>query len=140
MIKTNGTISKWMRRVVLLSLLLFFFTVPHTLEDFAIGQPAEAGIPAPVLALVISTIFSLQAIGLFWIGQGRRQGLFVQAGIGLFWPIASGVAQLPTILSGAPYRSGVVSLIYVFGMILVGLSLFTCAFISLRIGEGKKPE
>ena len=138
MIRTNDKLGKWMRRVVLLSLLLFFFTVPHTLEDFAIGQPAEAGIPAPVLALVISIIFSLQAIGLFWMGQGRRQGLFVQAGVGLFWPVASGVAQLPVILSGAPYRSGIVSLIYVFGMIVVGLLLLTCAVISLKAGEGKK--
>ena len=138
MIRTNDKLGKWMRRVVLLSLLLFFFTVPHTLEDFAIGQPAEAGIPAPVLALVISIIFSLQAIGLFWMGQGRRQGLFVHAGIGLFWPVASGFAQLPVILSGAPYRSGIVSLIYVFGMIVVGLLLLTCAVISLKTGEGKK--
>ena len=138
MIRTNDKLGKWMRRVVLLSLLLFFFTVPHTLEDFAIGQPAEAGIPASVLALVISIIFSLQAIGLFWMGQGRRQGLFVQAGVGLFWPVASGVAQLPVILSGAPYRSGIVSLIYVFGMIVVGLLLLTCAVISLKAGEGKK--
>ena len=138
MIRTNDKLGKWMRRVVLLSLLLFFFTVPHTLEDFAIGQPAEAGIPAPVLALVISIIFSLQAIGLFWMGQGRRQGLFVQAGVGLFWPVASGVAQLPVVLSGAPYRSGIVSLIYVFGMIVVGLLLLTCAVISLKAGEGKK--
>ena len=138
MIRTNDKLGKWMRRVVLLSLLLFFFTVPHTLEDFATGQPAEAGIPAPVLALVISIIFSLQAIGLFWMGQGRRQGLFVQAGVGLFWPVASGVAQLPVILSGAPYRSGIVSLIYVFGMIVVGLLLLTCAVISLKAGEGKK--
>jgi len=135
---TNHISNKWMKRVTLLSLLLFFFTVPHTLEDFSTGQPAEAGIPAPILALVISIILSLQAIGLFWIGQGRRQGLFVQAGIGLFWPVASGVAQLPVILSGSPYRSGVVSLLYVFGMIVVGLSLFTCAVISLRVGEGKK--
>jgi hypothetical protein len=138
MIRTNDKLGKWMRRVVLLSLLLFFFTVPHTLEDFATGQPAEAGIPAPVLALVISIIFSLQAIGLFWMGQGRRQGLFVQAGVGFFWPVASGVAQLPVILSGAPYRSGIVSLIYVFGMIVVGLLLLTCAVISLKAGEGKK--
>ena len=138
MIRTNDKLGKWMRRVVLLSLLLFFFTVPHTLEDFATGQPAEAGIPAPVLALVISIIFSLQAIGLFWMGQGRRQGLFVQAGVGLFWPVASGVAQLPVILGGAPYRSGIVSLIYVFGMIVVGLLLLTCAVISLKAGEGKK--
>ena len=108
----NGISSKWIQRVVFLSLLLLFFTIPHTLEDFATGEPAKAGAPAPLLALVISIIFSLQALGLFWLGQKRRRGLFTHIGIGLFWPIASGMAQLPTILSGAPYRSGVISIVY----------------------------
>jgi hypothetical protein len=119
-------------RVVFLSLLLFFFTVPHTLEDFATGQPSKAGIPAPVLALVISVIFSLQALGLFWLGQKHRRGLFVHVGIGLFWPLASGLAQLPTILSGAPYRSGIISIFYVGGMIVVGILLCVSSFIGLR--------
>ena len=132
----NGISSKWIQRVVFLSLLLLFFTIPHTLEDFATGQPAKAGIPAPLLALVISIIFSLQALGLFWLGQKRRWGLFVQVGIGLFWPIASGIAQLPTILSETPYRSGVISIFYVGGMIVVGILLCISSIISLRVGSG----
>jgi hypothetical protein len=120
------------RNVIFLSLLLFFFTVPHTLEDFSSGQPLKAGIPAPLLALVISVIFSLQALGLLWLGQKRRRGLFVHVGIGLFWPLASGIAQLPTILSGAPYRSGIISIFYVGGMIVVGILLCISSIIALR--------
>ena len=60
--------------IVFFSWLLFFFTVPHTLEDFATGMPARAGIPAPVLALVISIVFSMQALGLYWVGQKRQRG------------------------------------------------------------------
>jgi len=131
----NGNSSKWIQRVVFLSLLLIFFIIPHTLEDFATGQPAKAGIPAPLLALVISIIFSLQALGLFWLGQKRRRGLFVQVGIGLFWPIASGIAQLPTILSETPYRSGVISIVYVGGMIVVGILLCISSIISLSVGS-----
>jgi len=131
----NGISSKWRQRVVFLSLLLLFFTIPHTLEDFATGEPAKAGIPAPLLALIISIIFSLQALGLFWLGQKRRGGLFVHVGIGLFWPIASGIAQLPTILSETPYRSGVISIFYVVGMIVVGILLCIFSIISLRVGS-----
>ena len=131
----NDISSKWRQSVVFLSLLLLFFTIPHTLEDFATGQPAEAGIPAALLALVISIIFSLQALGLFWLGQKRRRGLFVQVGIGLFWPIASGVAQLPTIMSVTPYRSGVISIVYVGGMIVVGILLCISSIISWRVGS-----
>jgi hypothetical protein len=94
--------SKWMQRVVILSLLLLFFTLPHTLEDFATGEPAQAGVPAPILATVISIIFFLQAPGLFWLGQERHRGLWIHAGIGLFWPITSGFAQLPAILTESP--------------------------------------
>ena len=127
--------SKWSRRVVILSLLLLFFTIPHTLEDFATGEPAEAGVPAPLLSLVVSIIFFLQALGLYWLGQGRRRGLFVHLGIGLFWPLASGIAQLPTILNETPYRSGAISVIYVVGIIVVGVLLFISSIIALQKGN-----
>jgi hypothetical protein len=128
----NGVSTKWGQAVVLLSLLLIFLALPHTLEDFATGEPANAGVPAPVLATVISLIFSAQALGLFWLGQKRRRGLFVHVGIGLFWPLASGLAQLPTILNGTPYRSGAISVAYVGGMILVGILLLICSILALR--------
>ncbi len=131
----NDGSSKWRQRVVFFSLLLLFFTIPHTLEDFATGEPAEAGIPAPLLALVVSTIFFLQALGLYWLGQGHRRGLFVHVAIGLFWPIASGMAQLPAILSETPYRSGSISVSYVVGMILVGVLLCLASIISLMKGK-----
>ena len=129
----NGILPKWAQRVYFLSLLLIFFTIPHTLEDFATGEPAEAGIPAPILALVISIIFSVQALGLFWLGQKRRRGLFVHVVIGMFWPIASGLAQLPIILSETPYRSGAISIFYVGGMIVMGILLCLSSIIALRV-------
>lgn len=132
MVATNGVSSNWDQRVVFLSLLLLFFTIPHTLEDFATGEPAETGIPAPLLSLVISIIFSLQSLGLFWLGKKLRRGLVVHVGIGFFWPIASGIAQLPTILSETPYRSGAISVFYVGGIIVVGIILSLSSIISLR--------
>lgn len=126
--------NKWGQRVALLSLLLIFFALPHTLEDFATGEPAKAGVPAPLLATVVSTIFAVQALGLYWLGQQRRLGLFVHLGIGLFWPVASGLAQMPTILSGEPYRAGAISVAYVAGMIVVGLLLLVSALMALRNG------
>lgn len=128
----------WRQRVVFFSLLLFFFNIPHTLEDFATGMPAKEGIPIPILSLVISVFISLQALGLFWLGQKKRKGLFVQLAIGLFWPIASGLAQLPTIINeGVSYRSGFVSIIYVVGLIIVGTLLFISSIITLRSSSKK---
>ena len=132
MSSANFLSSTWGSRVVFLSLLLFFFTLPHTLEDFALGAPQEAGIAAPVLALVISILYALQALGLFFLGQKKRLGLFLHMGIGVFWPVASGFAQLPVILTESPYRAGAISVLYVFGMIAVGVLIFIFSLLALR--------
>ena len=131
MAEIKGESTALVRTVVILSILLLFFSVPHTLEDFATGEPGKAGIPAPVLSLVVATVLALQALGLYWLGQKQRQGFFVQAGVGLFWPVASGVAQLPTILSGVPYRSGFISVLYVGGILVIGILLLVFSLAAL---------
>ena len=128
----NQKTAKMLRRIVILSILLLYFTVPHTLEDFASGEPGKQGIPAPVLSIVVATVFSLQALGLYWLGQKQRRGFFAHTAVGVFWPLASGVAQLPAILSGLPYRSGFISVFYVAGIILVGLILLFFSLHALR--------
>ncbi len=132
MLTNNLNASKWVQRVVVLSLLLLFFTIPHTLEDFATGEPENAGVPAPLLAFVVSTIIFVQAIGLYWLGQGQRRGLVAHIGIGLFWPLASGFAQLPTILAATNYRSGAISVLYVVGIIIVGVLMLISAGIAVK--------
>ena len=131
MAKIKGKPTAMVRRVVILSILLLFFSVPHTLEDFATGEPGRAGIPAPVLSLVVATVLALQALGLYWLGQKQRRGFSVHAGVGLFWPMASGVAQLPTILSGVPYRSGFISILYVGGILVIGILLLVFSLAAL---------
>ena len=127
----KGKATAMVRRVVILSILLLFFSVPHTLEDFATGEPGRAGISAPVLSLVVATFLALQALGLYWLGQKQRRGFSVHVGVGLFWPVASGVAQLPTILSGVPYRSGFISVLYVGGILVIGVLLLVFSLAAL---------
>ncbi len=120
------------RPVVALSLLLLFFAIPHTLEDFATGEPAEAGVPAAALSLVVALVFFVQALGLYWLGEGRRRGLIAHLVIGVFWPVASGIAQVPAILEDGPYREGTISVMYVAGLIVVGVLLVLSAWRALR--------
>lgn len=124
--------SVWKMRVVVLSFLLFFVALPHTLEDFALGEPAKNGVPAPLLAGIIAGLFALQGLGLFFLGSDQRRGYFIHLGIGIFWPMAAGLAQLPVILTFQPYRSGFISLHYVFGMIILGILLFLASIGGLR--------
>ena len=135
MAKNRVKISLWGTLVVVLSLLLFLFALPHTLEDFATGEPAKAGVPVFALAYVIAGMFALQALGLFWIGRQMHRGYIIHAFLGLFWPITAGVAQLPTILSQPTYRAGFISVFYVGGMIVTGILLFTGSILALVAGR-----
>jgi tryptophan-rich sensory protein len=134
MLETKRKLSVWTMSVVTLSLLLFFFAVPHTLEDFALGEPAKNGVPAPVLALVVSVLFALQGLALFWAGQQDRRSFYFHAGLGIVWPLAAGLAQLPVILTSSNYRSGFISILYVVGMIAIGVLLFLASLQALRTG------
>lgn len=128
--KSKSTI--WRNRVLVLSLLLMFVAIPHTLEDFTLGEPAKQNVPAAVLASVIAVFFILQGLGLFFLGNSDRRGYFIHLGLGILWPVAAGSAQLPVILTTQPYRSGFISLFYVFGMIILGLLLLLASILGLR--------
>lgn len=111
-------------RILVLSLLLLLVVIPHTLEDFALGEPAKNNVAAPVLQTVVAGLIAVQALGLYYIGSNQRRGYLMQMGVGLIWPLLAGSAQLPAILSTHPYRSGFISIFYVIGMIVLGLLLF----------------
>ena len=140
MLETKRKSSLWTGGTVILSLLLFFFAVPHTLEDFALGEPDKNGVSAQVLALVVAGLFALQGLALFWAGQGKRRSYFIHAGLGLLWPLAAGVAQLPVIFTASYYRSGFISILYVGGMIVTGALLFLVSLQALRTGTQAKHE
>jgi hypothetical protein len=117
--------------------VVLFCAAPHTLEDFATGEPAKAGVPAFILAYVIAGMFALQGLGLFWVGQQARRGYFIHVFLGLFWPVAAGAAQLPTIFSEGAYRAGFISVFYVGGMIVIGILLFVTSLWVLRTNQYK---
>jgi hypothetical protein len=122
----------WRNSVLVLSLLLMFVAIPHTLEDFTLGEPAKHNVPVAVLAGVVAGLFVIQGLGLFFLGNNKKTGYFIHLGLGLLWPLAAGSAQLPVILTTQPYRSGFVSLFYVFGMIVLGLLLLLASILGLR--------
>lgn len=118
--------------VVALSLLLMFMVIPHTLEDFIVGEPAKNDVPVLLLQVVVASLISVQAFGLYNLGRNHRSGYYIQMGVGLIWPILAGGAQLPAIFSGEPYRSGFISIFFVIGMIAMGVLLFLASLRWLR--------
>jgi hypothetical protein len=112
-----------------------FAAVPHTLEDFALGEPAKNGVPLPVLAAVVAGLFTLQGLGLYSLGTQQRRGYFIHILLGIFWPLAAGSAQLPVILTMQPYRFGFISTFYVICMIVLGILLLLASAIGLRMAS-----
>src|SRR5574340_1168876 len=96
----------WTGRVTALSVLLLYFSIPHSLEDFLVGEPIKAGAPVLPLSYGVAGLIALQGLALFWIGQGKTRGFVIHAILGLLWPLAAGTAQLPVILKPGPYRTG----------------------------------
>lgn len=129
----------WTNAVILLSLILFFFTVPHTLEDFALGEPAEAGISAPLLAFVVAGFFALQGLALFWTGRRSSWGYGLHAAVGVFWAVTAGAAQLPNILAPGAYRYGAISVLYVVGIVIVGVLLALVSLWAWRSARREAP-
>lgn len=132
-------LNGWTNAVILLSLLLFFFTVPHTLEDFALGEPAKAGISASLLAFAVAGFFAIQGLALFWCGRGSSWGYGLHAAVGIFWAVTAGAAQLPNILAPGAYRYGAISVLYVVGIVLVGVLLALVSLWTWRAGRREAP-
>jgi hypothetical protein len=134
----NLTTQKWSKRIVFSSFVLLFFTIPHTLEDFATGAPQEANIPASTLSTFISMIFFLQMLGVYLLALKKKHGVYIHIFLGLFWPVASGIAQLPAIFTVENYRDGFVSKLYVFGMIVIGLFMLFAAIMTLKSSKNER--
>ncbi len=117
--------------VTLLSVALLFFSIPHVLEDFALGEPLKRGVPPAAIAFVVSVLLAAQGLGLSALGRRSVAGLRVHAVLGLLWAVAAGVAQVPELLQATAYRSGVISVTYVIGVIAVGLALSVVSVIAL---------
>lgn len=118
--------------VALLSVGLLFFSVPHVLEDFSLGEPQKRGVPPFAIAFVVSVLLGAQGLGLYGLGRRSMAGLRIHVVVGALWAVAAGVAQVPEMLQPTAYRTGFVSAAYVIGAIGVGLALAVVSVVALR--------
>jgi hypothetical protein len=110
-------------RMVLLYIVLAFFAVPHLIDDFLFGIPAEFGISVH-LAQVLSGVFIVVYLGiLVLLARGKKSGLYSTMGMGGFLALAGILKHLPRILQPGPYWSGWFSEFLILGLILFGLAV-----------------
>lgn len=102
---------------------LAFFAVPHLIDDFLFGIPAEFGLSVH-LTQVLAGIFIVIYLGiLVALAQGKKGGLFSAMGMGGFLALAGILKHIPRMLQPGPYWSGWFSEGLILGLILSGLSV-----------------
>jgi len=106
--------------------------IPHLIDDFLFGIPAEFGLSnhqaqtmAGVFGSVLIAVFSLAA-------RGQRWGYIGTAFLGGFLALAGILKHAPKILQPGPYWSGLFSELLIGGLILSGISLLIFSIYAVR--------
>jgi len=117
---------------VFLYLALAVFSIPHLIDDFLFGIPAEFGISnrtAQILAGVFILLFMLIFLEL---ARGRKRGLYGAIFMGSFLTLAGILKHIPLMIQPGPYWSGWFSETLILGLILSGITLTIFSVLALK--------
>lgn len=118
--------------ILLLSVLLIVFTLPHSIEDVLHGEPARFGMGTASYAFGLALLYAFQGLCLYWVGAGHRYGLIGHILLGFGWGISAIFVHFPEALAPGMYRSGPISVGLLIGMALIGVALGITSAIDLR--------
>ncbi len=111
------------RPMIIFYLLLAFFAIPHLIDDFLFGIPAEFGISVR-LAQFLGGVFIVLYLGiLIPMARGKRSGVIGGIGMGIFLALAGILKHIPLMLQPGPYWSGWFSEGLIIGLILCGIGV-----------------
>ncbi len=115
--------------VVASGIVMSFFVIPHLIDDFLFGIPAEFGL-ANQEAQVLGGIFTVVLILVLVIaGRGQKVGYYGAAILGAFLALAGILKDVPRMLMSGSYWGGWFSEFLICGLIISGLVLL---FVSIR--------
>ena len=113
-------------------LLLAFFAIPHLIDDFLFGIPAEFGISVR-LTQFLSGVFIVIYLGiLIPLARGKRRGVIAAIGMGIFLALAGILKHIPLMLQPGPYWSGWFSEGLIIGLILSGIGVAAAGAAALK--------
>jgi hypothetical protein len=100
----DGTRAAW------IAIVLVVVSVPHTLEDFAFGEPARVGVAPAIAVCALIVAYAAQLTGAWLALRGSRWGGRLVAATGLVWFAGALLLHGPEIRSqGLQWRFGLTS-------------------------------
>jgi hypothetical protein len=120
------------RLVVGSGIVLSFFTIPHLIDDFLFGIPAEFGL-SNQLAQTLGGVFTVALIlVLIMASREHKAGYYGTAFMGAFLALAGILKHVPRMMLPGPYWSGWFSEMLIYGLIVSGMILFCLSIIVIR--------
>jgi hypothetical protein len=117
---------------VAVALILSFFAIPHLIDDFLYGVPAEFSLSVP-LTQVLAGVFAVAlTLSIVLAGRDRRAGYYACLFWGVFLALAGVLKHIPRILNPGPYWSGWFSEFLIYGLVISGITLGVVSIWALR--------
>lgn len=115
--------NRYNNAVLRVGIMLSFFAIPHLIDDFLFGIPAEFGITNQ-FAQFLSGLFTIVLFWvLVWVSKGRIIGFIMSIFLGTFLALAGILKHVPKIIQPGPYWSGWFSEVLILGLIVTGIVL-----------------
>ena len=108
------------------------FAVPHFVDDFLYGMPAEFGLTNPQAQVLGGLFFGAMAGILVLAGRGSRAGMCGSIAVGLLLAAAVLLRHVGPILKPGPYWGGVLSELSIIGLGASSLGWAITSFVALR--------
>ena len=123
---------RWSNRVVVAAILLTGFGAAHLIDDFLYGIPAELGL-SNVARQVLTVVYSLiTSILLVLAARASKAGYLGNMGLGLFLIVADIAKHASEGLFAGAWRSGLLSRVLAWGVILSASGLVVVSYQAWR--------
>jgi hypothetical protein len=118
--------------IILLYIAMAFFAVPHLIDDFLYGIPAEFGLSVRFTQFLAGVFIVIYLGILVWLARDKPIGWYSAMGMGGFLALAGILKHVPLILQPGPYWSGWFSEGLILGLILTGVAVLLTGLLGLR--------
>lgn len=122
--------------VIFVLTALTFFAIPHLIDDFLFGIPAEFGLTNQG-AQILSGWFSVILVLIFvLVARDRPIGYYLSAFLGAFLALAVILRHIPRMTQPGPYWSGWFSELLIYGVGVSGIVTLVLSVMALTKKSG----